>query len=832
MSVAKRQSRQHSLEAGTVARRALFALAFASVLLWAAASAAVEPTRPPPDVFVADPTPPPDTVAELTIWWTPGDGDGTIVLMKQGGPVDADPVDGTEHTANSVFGSGEEIGTGNFVVYLGTGTQVTVTNLQSDVPYFMELFSKNGTGGTIDYLQSSSARKTSGHNASHALDCSDCHFDPVPGGFHGSFEVPRNSAQETVCKTCHNASGDASDKAAVDVHTGPNFSTVVDCGSCHEIHNSGNTLISNDSHSGGVTAANRQWIRFNTTKYVAAAQQPALYQGRCTGNGSLSCNSDQDCSDAGAGTCDSTSFFAFGDANSPWNGLCQSCHTLTGSTLPTPESRHTNDSVTGPPGLNHGHETGNNCTECHTHQGQEGTDDGFTPQGGSCTGCHSSEQGSIPRRQITESSAGLGDGEFGTDFRSHHVNDGTGSQIVTKWDCVVCHAEGNVLTGSPDDTYHKKDGVQVKNVDNDSAYADWATLDPQDRSDFCMSCHDSDGAGLVGSRPVTPPDPGDPDVADYTNDALNPFKDGVTNAHEPDRSSVSMCEDLRTFCSKARDCNGIGGGTCNPLTAPHPRGRCSVSDAIACGTAYECPSGETCNFFQVVDVESQFNPAYTSHHAVRGVAYGTGSTPLTAAPGGVLAGAVFGNDSYGNPITWESTLNCEDCHYGTATNKLQAHGTANARYMLRDKAGGDTYPVPSGSGNFNVNCFRCHMSTGDPATYDNTLSAWSRHPQGQHTDDTINLFGIACLNCHGGAEFGGIHGVDGPVTDDDGGGSYEPNVFTWGSGLDLISNWTVGGSPSCSARADKTLLSDCTQHGSTSHTQWRSSTQTRTYRIP
>jgi hypothetical protein len=226
----------------------------------------------------------------------------------------------------------------------------------------------------------------------------------------------------------------------------------------------------------------------------------------------------------------------------------------------------------------------------------------------------------------------------------------------------------------------------------------------------------------------------------------------------------------------------------------------------------------------VVDVESQFNTAYTSHHAVLGAAYGS------AAPfGSNVDDAIQGVRT---DLAWNSVIDCEDCHYGTATNKLQAHGTLNARYMLRDKDGDDTLPTPSSSGNLNVNCFRCHISTGDPGTYDETLSTYTEHVQGAHIDDTLNLFGISCLNCHGGAEFGGIHGVDGLVTDDDGGGSYEPNAFTWGSSLDLISTWASGAAVTCSARADSTLLNDCTQHGSKSATGWRSGSQGRTYRIP
>jgi len=819
------------------ARRISSGLLAAGLLLWAAPGSAAEPTVGPADALLQDPNPA-DSIAQLTVSWSPGNGDGTIVLLRQGGPVSGIPADGTQYAASSAFGSGAQIGAGNFVVFLGSGTQVTVTNLQPDVPYFAAIYAKNGTGAAIDYLQASPANKASGHNGSHAIECASCHFDPSSGAFHGGFVVPRGTAQATVCKTCHSLTGDASAKSSVDVHVGPNYATLVDCGSCHDVHNNGETLISTDTHTGGATAANRQWIRSDTQKYVATAQEPALFQGRCTGNASLSCNGDPDCAAVAAGTCDSTRFFAFDDSSSPWNGLCQNCHTQTGSAC-CGGPRHTNNSV-GPG--DHLHQVADNCTSCHTHEGQQGSDDGFTPQGGTCTGCHNAPKpiGGSPgsfRRQIVSgtSSRCTGDGstictidsdcsvvggscangEFGPDFTSHHVNDGTGSQIATVWDCVVCHAEGNVLTGSPDSTYHQKDGVQLKNVDTGAVFADWSTLTAQQRSTFCLSCHDSDGATLVTAR--TDPDP------DATTNALNPFNDSVTNAHEPD-GFASMCDDGRTLCARARDCNGIGSGTCNPLTAPHSRGRCSVTSVITCGVNRDCPTGESCQMLRVVDVETQFDTLNASHHAVLGAAYGS-AAPFGSGVDGAIQGAR-------TDLAWNSVLNCEDCHYGSPTNKLQAHGTAKARYMLRDKSGNDTLPAPLGAGNLNVNCFRCHIPSGDPASYSSAQSTYTQHTQGAHIDDTRNLFGISCLNCHGGGEFGAIHGIDGLVTDDDGGGSYNPNVFTWGSGLDLISNWTPGGSPTCSARANPTLLGDCTQHASKTDTSWRSGSQTRTYRAP
>jgi hypothetical protein len=181
-------------------------------------------------------------------------------------------------------------------------------------------------------------------------------------------------------------------------------------------------------------------------------------------------------------------------------------------------------------------------------------------------------------------------------------------------------------------------------------------------------------------------------------------------------------------------------------------------------------------------------------------------------------------------LGWSSTLDCEDCHYGEdASRPLNGHGTPKARYMLRDKDGSDT----TDAAGTNVICYRCHISTGDANTYNSSLSAFNQHTQGSHIDDTRNLFGISCLNCHGGGEFGGIHGFSGPMWDDNTTNTYNPNVFTWGSGLDLVDDWTSGAAlVTCSAQKALTLLGNCTQHNTNTSTGWRDGTQTRTYRDP
>ena len=92
----------------------------------------------------------------LTVNWTNGNGAKHIVVIKQGAAVDSDPVDGTIYTnANAAFGSGTQLGTGNYVVYVGTGNSVTVTGLTASTTYHVEIYEYNGYEGSENYLTSS-----------------------------------------------------------------------------------------------------------------------------------------------------------------------------------------------------------------------------------------------------------------------------------------------------------------------------------------------------------------------------------------------------------------------------------------------------------------------------------------------------------------------------------------------------------------------------------------------------------------------------------------------------------------------------------------------------
>lgn len=83
---------------------------------------------------------------EQDLEWVNGNGTHRIIVAKQGSPVDSFPVDNTEYIGNSVFGAGEELGTGNFVVGVTTGTTLTVTGLIFDTQMYYDVYEMNSDG--------------------------------------------------------------------------------------------------------------------------------------------------------------------------------------------------------------------------------------------------------------------------------------------------------------------------------------------------------------------------------------------------------------------------------------------------------------------------------------------------------------------------------------------------------------------------------------------------------------------------------------------------------------------------------------------------------------
>ncbi len=89
--------------------------------------------------------------------WTDGNGASRILVAKAGSAVDSLPVDGTSYSYSTNFGSGSQIGTGNYVVWIGAGQPARISDLSYDVVYHFRLFEFNGSATTVNYNTNSAA---------------------------------------------------------------------------------------------------------------------------------------------------------------------------------------------------------------------------------------------------------------------------------------------------------------------------------------------------------------------------------------------------------------------------------------------------------------------------------------------------------------------------------------------------------------------------------------------------------------------------------------------------------------------------------------------------
>ncbi len=89
----------------------------------------------------------------LRVNWTRGNGSRILVVASASPTFGGTgiPADGVDYIANTTFGLGNEVGTGNFVVYKSTGTNVTITNFVHSTTYYFRIFEFNGTGSGTQY---------------------------------------------------------------------------------------------------------------------------------------------------------------------------------------------------------------------------------------------------------------------------------------------------------------------------------------------------------------------------------------------------------------------------------------------------------------------------------------------------------------------------------------------------------------------------------------------------------------------------------------------------------------------------------------------------------
>jgi predicted CXXCH cytochrome family protein len=306
------------------------------------------------------------------------------------------------------------------------------------------------------------------------MQCDNCHT------FHGA-TYPTLLGQ--LCQSCHVSGGEAPE---VKTHSSRFIDNSygnweVDCWKCHDPHRQW-------QEEAPLNATRGVFLRRYLTAPIKEID-PGCTDPYCSPLSTLRTESGTDIQfDAATGT-----DFVDGDAESI-DDICQTCHEQTTNynspLLPdnAPSNTHTD----------YGTDTqaGGNCMACHDHA------EGFAVAGGGgCTSCHASLQGTKAtpvdyRRQV----AGAG-GDFSR--TSHHVTDGTTTEIVADADCQVCHKQDNHQSNTPPDQ------VLLYDVDDPTGVTEYvyngtgASIEP-----FCLSCHDSNAAN--GATPFsdgrTPPD--------------------------------------------------------------------------------------------------------------------------------------------------------------------------------------------------------------------------------------------------------------------------------------------------------------------------------------
>ena len=81
-----------------------------------------------------------------------GDGSRRMIIAKAGSPVDELPIDRTSYVGGSIFGTGTNLGGGNYVVYEGSGTSASISGLEGGTQYFFACFEYNGSGVNSNFL--------------------------------------------------------------------------------------------------------------------------------------------------------------------------------------------------------------------------------------------------------------------------------------------------------------------------------------------------------------------------------------------------------------------------------------------------------------------------------------------------------------------------------------------------------------------------------------------------------------------------------------------------------------------------------------------------------
>ena len=101
------------------------------------------------------------TSTSFSVSWTNGNGSSRVVVVRPASTANVVPSNSTDYTAsaNLSIASAGTTGTGNYVVYVGTGSgPITITGLSAATNYSVEVYEYNGSSTTTNYLTSTATQ--------------------------------------------------------------------------------------------------------------------------------------------------------------------------------------------------------------------------------------------------------------------------------------------------------------------------------------------------------------------------------------------------------------------------------------------------------------------------------------------------------------------------------------------------------------------------------------------------------------------------------------------------------------------------------------------------
>lgn len=421
---------------------------------------------------------------------------------------------------------------------------------------------------------------------------------------------------------------------------------------------------------------------------------------------------------AGCAGCHGTSH---NDLNPAASGRCAECH----SSINTSHTTYTGGAT-------------NTCGKCHTTHN-------FKLATAGCIGCHSIPQDANASGAYVNDNNGVR--SIAQEFTkwSHHVT----GVALNDAHCAACHLEGTVVNGKivVDPAKHMADAKThlrdtTANTDADFAW-DPAAPNHTGMDNYCMSCHDANGAvspmsvliqKFINDNGIA--------AAGKTASASNPFGDTISNRYDK-MQRPAVVDASGQFNTANNSHHAVKGPRYTKRTrtvnASDPR---AMTDAES--VAFAANSSAT--------LWGKRSTIYDSVNAITGVvettnrAFNALYVPLEDAGG--EAAPRTGAKSLGD----DSTLHCGDCHTvgqwkaGTAkyfnidgtvdTSKtspaIGAHGSNN-EYLLRNSKGTDERHTQD-----------AYVTTAGITTVQNPSAAF-----------------LVCFNCHSYSRYGSVYNATG-----------------------------------------------------------------------